>query len=386
MKILYIIDSLKGYGAEKSVVNLAGKLQHFTPVFIQIYEGDQLKCFLEEKNITVYSLNLPSKSKFDLAVDIISPIIEEENPVIIHSTLFRADMISRKLKKKFPKILLVGSLVSNSYGKNRYNQLSFISKLKLLSTQLRDRFSSHNVDYFISNSFAIKNTNIKALGLPEKKIKVIYRGRKMENPTINHEKIAALKKSLNIRNEIIFLNVGRLSLGKGQIDLIRSFKIFAEQRSDVLLFIAGEGDIQEELENLINEMDLGNKIFLLGYRNDIPELLSIANFFVFPSYFEGLPGALVEAIISETPCIASNIAENEECFPPEGAIFFHPGKIEEFSGKLKEVLLIENWKDRTSMSLNYARQNFDLKKVSKTYESFCLEILQKHNLKKNRNI
>jgi len=380
MKILYIIDSLKGYGAERSVVNLGGKLRHFTPVFIQLYRGDQLKYFLEEKNIKVYSLNLPSKSKFDLAVEIISPIIQEENPVIIHSTLFRADMISRKLKRKFPNILLVGSLVSNSYGKNRYNQLSFISKLKLLSTQCRDRFSSHNVDYFISNSFAIKNTNIKALGLPEKKIKVIYRGRKMENPTIKHKKIAALKKSLNIRNEIIFLNVGRLSLGKGQIDLIRSFKIFAEQRSDVMLFIAGEGSLQLELENLIKELDLGDKVFLLGYRDNIPELLFVADFFVFPSYFEGLPGAMVEAIISTTPCIASNIPENKECFPADGALFFTPGNIAELSGQLKEALLIENWNDRTFRSHNYARQYFDIEKIGVEYEQFMQEILERHNL------
>src|SRR5690606_17034383 len=113
------------------------------------------------------------------AVNRIIPIINKEKPDIIHSTLFQSDIVSRKLKSKFPDIPLVGSLVSNSYSHLRFSQLNWISKLKLYSTQFRDRLSIKKVNHFISNSETIKMANAEALGIPLKKITTIFRGREI---------------------------------------------------------------------------------------------------------------------------------------------------------------------------------------------------------------
>ncbi len=373
MKVLYIIDSLKGYGAENSLVHIALHFSKITPVFIQLGEINKLEEQLEKATIKVYSLNL--NGDFNLAEKRISSIIKIENPSIIHSTLFRSDMISRRLKNQFPDILLVGSFVSNSYGKNRYRTLTTLSKIKLYSTQIRDRISTRKVDYFISNSKAIKKENIISLGITDNKVRVIYRGRNLNNYTKQDSIRTPLKRDLNIEDKIIFLNVARLDPGKGQMDLIIAFKEVADKYTNTILIIVGEGRFYNELAEQINNLKLNDKVLLLGYREDIPELLSIADYFVFPSYFEGLPGALIEAIISKTPTIVSDIPENIECLAKDGALVFEPGNIQELSSKMEEALNMNNWQLKIEASYNYAKENFDIAKVSLKYEKFYQEII-----------
>ena len=251
MKVLFLIDTLDGYGAERSIVQIALHLEKVTPIFVQLYNGDKLKPNLESKGVKVYSLILDSKYDFKGAVNSIIPIINTERPEIIHSTLFRADMVARKLKMIFPSILLVGSLVSNSYGVNRYKHLSTISRIKLFSTQLRDRITAKRVDYFICNSEAIKKSNRIALGIPSKKIEVIYRGRSFQEYLLKPDSVSLLKQKLNPEGNVIFLNVSRLYKGKGQLDLLKAFKVFNMHYPNTILLIAGEGSYKKELKDLI---------------------------------------------------------------------------------------------------------------------------------------
>ena len=374
MKVLYIIDTLSGYGAERSLLQIAQNLNNVTPVFIQLFEGNDIGNLYEKKSIKIHSLKLENKTSNGL--EKIINIVRLENPQIIHSTLFRADQFSRKLKRLFPSIIFVGSFVSNSYSANRFKQLSFISKLKLRSTQFRDRISAVNVDYFISNSEAIKKSNLKALGIPSNKVKVIYRGRSFEENAINDGLISKIRRELDIANDkIVFLNVARLSIGKGQLDLVKAFKKVSDNNSNVVLLLVGEGVLLKELQNCIESLELKDKVFLLGYRNDVHLLLQLANYFVFPSYFEGLSGALIEAIMSKTPCIISDIPENMECFPKKAMLSFPTGNILDMHKRMEEALNLDNWAVRTQNAYDFAKQNFDIKIVSDQYDSFYKNIV-----------
>ena len=156
MKVLYLIDTLEGYGAEKSLAHITCNFKEITPVFVHIYKGSTLKPYLESNGIKVYSLNFSSKYSFSKVLPKISEIYEAEKPDVIHATLFRSEIIARKLKKEFPEITLIGSFVSNSYSKQRFNNLNTVAKAKLMSIQLYDCLTSRYVDKFICNSFAIK--------------------------------------------------------------------------------------------------------------------------------------------------------------------------------------------------------------------------------------
>lgn len=376
MKVLFLIDSLEGYGAEKSVVQIALNMKEVVPVFAHFCKPSGLKSTLVDAGIKVYSLHASGHRKI---LKLLGLIVQKEKPDVLHSTLFRSDMIARSLKRRYPSLLLVGSLVSNSYGFKRYSALSYMSRLKLFSTQIRDRLTASRVDYFICNSRAIMETNIRALGISRKKVFVLHRGRSFENISPSVDLVQRLTKEVAKGDQKVFLNISRLIKSKGQIDLLKSFKIFLKKYPDNLLIIVGEGPLRKDLTETINELGLEKKVFLLGYREDVFELLAVADYFVFTSIFEGLPGALIEAIIAKKPCIASNIPENRECFPEDGAIFFPPGDIKNLTSKLGEALNYQDWNKRVELSYEYAFKYFEITKISRAYEAFYKKIILKNS-------
>lgn len=369
LKVLYIIDSLQTGGAESSLVSITSRFKNVRPYFIYVYPGGFYEKELKKNNIEVFSLNIDKGYRFNEALKKMLPIVHQIKPDIIHTTLFNSDIIGRKLKKEFP-VLLINSFVNNSYLLNRYKNLGFINKIKLFLLQQFDRFTASNVDLFISNSEAIKKTNAKALGIPLEKIKVIHRGRDIQTfSKISPDNLKNLKTELGLKNDLIFLNVGRLLQRKGQLDLISAFKNFVDKKPQSKLLIAGDGSFKRVLQTYIKENKLGDKVLLLGNREDIPSLLQLADYFVFPSWYEGLPGSLIEAMMAKIPIVASNIPENLECVSTENALIFQKGDQADLFAKL-------NWAvdNRGSMLLKadkafeFALHNFEINQISKRYE------------------
>lgn len=377
IKVLFIIDTLEVGGAEQSLVNIAINFKTIKPVFLHIYEGSMLSDKLLSNDIEIVSLNISPGYHFKKAIKILIPIVNRINPDIIHTTLFKSDIIGRKLKKHF-NVPLVNSLVNNSYIKERYSNLNYSNKLKLYLLQLYDRSTSNNVDLFISNSKAIQDTNSSALNIPLNRIQVIHRGRDINKfKRIGLDRIRELKDEIGIANQTILLNVSRLLARKGQLDLLKAFKTVSKTYPNLVLLIAGDGQYREVLENFIFENNLHDKIKLLGTRNDIPELLEISDLFVFPSWYEGLPGALIESMMAETPIVASNIPENLECLTYEEAVIFKKGIIEDLTEKL--IWALQNSKEmmeKAQKARKSAIDKFEISKISEQYEEVYYKLLK----------
>lgn len=381
IKVVYLIDTLVVGGAEKSLVDIAINNPLIESVFITIYKGDALAPLLEKNNIEVYKLENTFKYGFDAALQQLLPLIDSINPDIIHSTLFRSDIVARKVKA-VRDVVLVSSFVNNSYAKVRYDKMSFVSKCKLFGIQLFDSWTARKVDLFISNSQTIKNSNGKSLGVNENKIKVIYRGRSSKKfSEITDEDVLALRTNLKISLDTkIMLNVSRLLDRKGQLDLLHSFKKITRENSNVLLLIAGEGAYRDVLENEIEKLGLKGKAVLLGSRNDIPTLLHLADIFVFPSHYEGLPGALIEAMFAQKIIICSDIGENTECVTSNDAILFKTASVEELYQKMQLVLNnLEEYKKFGINAKQAAIQKFELSNIVQQYNSTYSQLLKKNS-------
>lgn len=379
MKVLYIIDTLLGSGAERSIVEIALRFEKITPVFVTIYEGNMLKAELERAGIPIYSLNIKKKFGFAEAVNLLKPIYKKEKPDIVHSTLYKSDMVARRLKKIFPKIPLVGSFVNNSYTPLRYKNQSFLMKLKLKFFYEMDKYSAKKVDFFISNSGTIAKSEGRALGVPPEKIKVIFRGRDSEKfEKAKEEVVQQLKGSLQIGHRPVLLNVSRLIKRKAQKDLLYSLLVVKQRFPDVVLLLAGHGDQEKDLREETEKLNLTNNVKFLGRRTDIAELLAAADVFVYPSYAEGLPGALIEAMLAECLIVASDIGENLECVDEESALIFPKGNIQQLAEKI--LLALENNSElkRTfgAEARTQAIQKFEIGNISKQYEEFYQELLK----------
>ncbi len=100
-------------------------------------------------------------------------------------------------------------------------------------------------------------------------------------------------------------NVARLAEQKGQRDLIAAAPHVLERHPDVRFVVAGEGELRDELERLAEP--LGDRFTFLGAREDVPDLLASFDVFAFPSRFEGLCLAVIEAQAAGVPVVATPV-------------------------------------------------------------------------------
>lgn len=100
-------------------------------------------------------------------------------------------------------------------------------------------------------------------------------------------------------------NVARLAEQKGHRDLVAAAHIVLEQHPDARFVVAGDGELRDELEELARP--LGDRFRFLGARDDVPDLLASFEVFAFPSRYEGLCLAVIEAQAAGIPVVATPV-------------------------------------------------------------------------------
>jgi glycosyltransferase involved in cell wall biosynthesis len=319
MKILHLIETLDVGGAEQSLLQILPRLRASEPRMCHIYQGARLKPAYEAEGIPVFSLDLPPKYHFVTAVRQVEALVQQERPALIHTTLFRAEVVGRIVGARLG-IPVVCSFVSECYADIRWRTLSPAGRVKLKGVQLVDRLTAPWASHFIANSDAVKHSESRSLRVSLEKISVIHRGRDpaqfLAPVTAEHDR--SLRASLDIpAGAPIAINVGRLVDSKGQAELVEAFARVASALPEAVLLIAGEGPERDNLTSRVQSSGLGRAVRLLGRRDDVPQLLALANVFAFPSHYEGHPGAVVEAMFAGKPIVVSDIPVHRETITHE---------------------------------------------------------------------
>jgi glycosyltransferase involved in cell wall biosynthesis len=142
---------------------------------------------------------------------------------------------------------------------------------------------------------------------PSAKIELIRNGVPLER--LQQRSDPELRKELTgSDDDVLFLTTARLDPQKGLDVLLRSAVFVSGAR----FAIAGEGPERARLERDVETLGLGDRVRLLGHREDIPALLAVADAFVLPSRFEGTPLALLEAMAAGKPVVATAISGTDE--------------------------------------------------------------------------
>lgn len=110
----------------------------------------------------------------------------------------------------------------------------------------------------------------------------------------------------------VLLYVARLEEKKGHRFLIEAMSAVTASHPDAVLLLAGDGTMRPEIESQIAALDLSRNVRLLGFRDDVPDLLSAADIFVFPSLSEGFGVALLEAASAGLPIVTFGIEPFDE--------------------------------------------------------------------------
>ena len=160
----------------------------------------------------------------------------------------------------------------------------------------------------IVNSNYMKNELQRLFGLPYEKINVIPNG-------VNLNLFNGIERDYNFRrkyamdNEKVILFMGRLVYEKGIQHLISAMPKILEGYHDAKLVICGKGGMQDELQEQVNAMGIGNKVYFAGYMKgkDVQKMYKAADIAVFPSTYEPFGIVALEAMLSENPIVVSDI-------------------------------------------------------------------------------
>jgi len=185
-----------------------------------------------------------------------------------------------------------------------------------LSRKLINSLCYPNLEGIICVSDSIKDDVIRSnLRFDLSKVASVQNGLVYDRFLITLSREDARAKVLpDCRRRFWFGTVGRLVEKKNHKNLLLALSEVVKTHQDCVLLIAGNGPLEDSLQQMARSLGLQEHVLFLGKRSDVPEILKALDVFLFPTYREGLPLALLEAMASGLPVIASDIPVVKEVF------------------------------------------------------------------------
>lgn len=288
--IMFIVPTLCGGGAEKTVANLSKYLIKDYNIEIVLFKDTEMK-YSYSGNLTILNnkknSNLIKKVLFTIkSIFKLRKLKKEKNIDYAISFLTPADALNVFSKVRGTKTIISIRNTDSILMKN------FLMKMITY-------ISCKKCDHIISISNQVKDDLINNFDIKEDKITTIY------NPSL---KIEFGKTKMKLDDDFfendICINVARLVDQKGQWHLIRAFSKVILTNPKAKLVILGQGPLDGYLENLVNEYNLNENILMLGFVDNPYDYIKKSKCFVFSSLYEGLGNAILESLVCSVPVIS----------------------------------------------------------------------------------
>jgi glycosyltransferase involved in cell wall biosynthesis len=398
INILHVVSGIADGGLEKVVYTIisgsqSGKFEHFIVVLVKgnnsFLETDfcNLGCKITEFDFDNRLSNLLSIKKNLIQIFKLAGYIWKNRIKIIHSHDFFPAFCARLAAVAagifyFYKVRKIFVTLHNSFiWLNKYHH--FVNRILALFTAKIICVSGSVLEYSLKHDKINRNKYV-----------VIFNGIE-ENLFIPDKNcIDEFRREFGISGEkLIIANIGVLSVRKGQKYLVESFRILSQKYDNIVLLIFGsrrehEVAIERELNKMIENYRLNDKVKIINPRRDINRIYNIIDIYVMPSITEGQSLCVIEAMYMERICLLSDIPSFSEMVD-EGVngFLFKSKDVEDLTLKLE--YLIKSYRD-----LNYigksARANalkkYNKKKMVANYISLYLTGKLNNSINQNENV
>lgn len=316
IKISFVIDSLSLGGAGKLTLDLIKTLENYNYIITLIYFH---KSDIQSENLDYGSLKSTkliqidfSRHSFFKRVKILYDQLKGQQ--IVHSCLELANfycslvsIVSRNTKfistiHGIDGIFIDDEILQAMFKKN------FGLKYRLMVKYIQT-YTFKFIDQFIAVSYHTKKFLIEKRRIPESKIKVIYHGLEIGSLNLpNETKIRDLRSRFKLnKNDFIVGYLGRLASGKGLEYLLDTFEVLYRENCIYKLLVVGDGDIYKELKNVVKEKNLEQVVLFPGNVDNVEDYLCLFDIFILPSFSEGIPISLLEAMYFKRISICTNV-------------------------------------------------------------------------------
>lgn len=159
-------------------------------------------------------------------------------------------------------------------------------------------------------------------------------------------------------NTVALLSIGEMIKRKNHESVLRA--ISKLKNENFICLICGKGELEEQLKKLSRDLKISQKIRFLGYRNDIPEVCLASDIFIFPSYQEGLPVAVMEAMSAGLPVVCSAIRGNVDLIKDGVGGFVHnPNDIDGFAKSIEQLIFDSELRKRMGRNNKEVVKQYD---------------------------
>jgi glycosyltransferase involved in cell wall biosynthesis len=380
LKVVHIITLLEMGGAQGNTLFTVAHLdrERFDVILISGKGGILDEEAKKTPNLKTYFIENLVRSihplKDFLCLLELRKILKEEKPDIVHTHSSKAGILGRVAAYCAGVPVIIHSI--HGFGFNPY-QMFFIRQLFI--------FLERQIAKITHCLIAVSNENA-GLGMNlgigrENQYTLIRSGVDIEEIRKRGEsaRTAELRRTLEIPEKAkIVLSVGPLKIQKDPVSFVVCAEKVIHRFPQARFLWVGDGELKAKVEERIRKLGLQSQVRILGWRNDVPEILSCCEVFALTSLWEGLPRAAVEALILKKPVVAFRVDGIPEIVKDgENGFLVPPGSLEEFSSKLLQILKDEELSKRLSSCADKTiDKSFDIREMIRQQEALYKNLLK----------
>lgn len=360
-KLAIFIYSLGSGGAERVVSTLLPMLNLKYEVHL-ILMNDKISYDIPQ--VSIHYLEKSSPNESNLAKFLKLPLLAlkykklcENLDINLQFVLLNRPnyiaLMAKMLGLKSTLIINECTTPSVIYKHNNLN--SFINKFLIKNLY-------NKADLILANSLGNKEDLLQNFNIQADKCDILYNA-------IDLESISEKSKEPIPFKDPFILSVGRLDNGKNHTMLIRAY---AKVQTNLKLVILGEGILKNELLNLIEELNLKDKVFLLGFDNNPYKYMSKCDFFAFASSFEGFSNVLIECLVCNCAvlCTDHKSGARELFLDDEFGLLVKVDDQDAMQKGLEKMCFNENLKQQYRQKAFTRAQEFDKVQIAKKLFEF----------------
>ena len=291
--IMYVITDLEVGGVPLHLHRLAPAMRDrgYSPSVVSLAPPGPVSRMLQKDGIPVDSCHACCGWDFRV-VPRLARLIGSRRPDIVHALLFHANVAARFAAPRggIPVSRLLCEIQTVEVERKWHLTV--------------DRWTQSRCHLTIGNSPSVIEHLATQGGMDRQRLRLVRGGidptRIISAASLDHSALGIDEKT-----PIVFWS-GRLDPVKGLDHLVNAFRLLSADNHAVLL-LAGDGEMKKTILEHIDRLGLADRVLLLGTRNDVPSLLKSADLYVLPSRTEGLPNALLEAMVAGCPIVTTDV-------------------------------------------------------------------------------
>ena len=365
-RVLHVIYSLGQGGAERTLSNICLRSKKHIHHVVCLTNKSFYSNLLEKNNIKIYELNMNKLQNLFISPLRLYLILKKIKPEIVQTWMYHSDLFGGVIARLAGVKVVLWNVRSSSF------KIPLISHSSLLTSRINALISSFLPNKIICCGKYTAQCHVKQ-GYDSSKIKIIFNGvdTNLFSPNSKKRNLVRMKYKIN-SHTILFGMIARYTPEKDHKSLLKALSLCNNLDQEWKCILCGKDmDYNNyELVEIINSLNLSQKIHLIGTQINVNEIYNALDLHILSSRSEGSPNCLTEALSSGVPCISTSVGDAQFILKKRDWIV-NPNNHYQLAKVIKKFInLSESERAKISeSSRKLIKSEFSLSKMIESYDN-----------------